>query len=234
MRPGKYFWRVITVLVQILIHFDSRFALWNVQLSGGLSLTWTRKSTIKPFQRKHAWQIQSTPKSRNSTILQLRWSKYVFHLISSVHLFTSIQAIKSKISLVWDGWSSRNLRPYTSVSIVYIHSPPENDNLWTLKSNLIEFNSTVGRHTGKMIGKDLVTTVRKFKFEKKVCFVLNFYFDKSNIDLIAWLDGWRWCKCQRCCRSPSMQGNWPWGTLSKAEGSTNPVSNLFFAHCQCS
>ena len=45
------------------------------------------------------------------------------------------------------------------VSCTFIHSPPENDNLWTLKSNLIEFNLTVGRHTGVMIGKDLVKTI---------------------------------------------------------------------------
>jgi hypothetical protein len=91
---------------------------------------------------------------------------YFIHFL--LRLFTFIQAINSKISLVWDGWSTRNRRPYTSVSIVYIHSPPGNDNLWTLKSHLIEFNSTLGRHTGTMIGNDLVKTIRKFKFEKKV------------------------------------------------------------------
>jgi hypothetical protein len=93
-----------------------------------------------------------------------------FHFNFSIHLLTSIiQTINSKISLVWDGWSTRNRRPYTSVSVVYIHSPPSNDNLWTLKSHLIEFNSTVGRHTGVMIGNDLIKTIRKFMFEKQAC-----------------------------------------------------------------
>jgi len=55
-----------------------------------------------------------------------------------------------------------------SISIIYIHSPANNDQLWTLKNNLIEFNSTVGRHTGEMIGKDLVTTIQKYRSEKKV------------------------------------------------------------------
>ena len=69
----------------------------------------------------------------------------------------------------------RNHRPYTSVTIVHIYSPPDNDNLWTLKNYLIEFNPTVSRHTGKMIGKDLVQTIQKFKFNKKVCpnYILN-------------------------------------------------------------
>jgi hypothetical protein len=79
-----------------------------------------------------------------------------------------IQAIKSRISVVWDGWSTRNRRPFTSVTIVYIHSPSDNDNLWTLKKHLIEFNSTVGRHTGEMIGNDLVTSIRRFRIEAKV------------------------------------------------------------------
>lgn len=84
-------------------------------------------------------------------------------------LFTVIQTIHSKISVVWDGWSTKNRRPHTSVSIVYIHSPAGNDSLWTLKNHLIEFSLTVGRHTGILIGNDLVNTIKKFMFEKKVC-----------------------------------------------------------------
>ena len=108
-----------------------------------------------------------------------------------MRLFTFIQGINSKISLVWDGWSTWNCHPYTSVSIVYIHSPPRNDNLCTLKSYLIKFNSTIGRHMGMMIGNDLVKTIRKFMFEKQVFFiVLNLHYNDSNISLLAWLDGW--------------------------------------------
>jgi hypothetical protein len=72
--------------------------------------------------------------------------------------------------MVWDGWSTQNSCPYT-VSITYIHSPPDNDNIWTLKKHLIKFNSTAGRHTGEMIGNELLTTIRKFNIEKKVCVV---------------------------------------------------------------
>ena len=57
-----------------------------------------------------------------------------------------------------------------------------------------------------MIGNDLVKTIRKFMFEKQVNFVLNLNFDDPNISFLARLDGWRWCKCQQCRRSSSVQG----------------------------
>ncbi len=56
-----------------------------------------------------------------------------------------------------------------SFSISFIDSPPGNDTQWELKNHLLEFNSPVGRHTGKLIGKDLVNTTHKFHLEKKVC-----------------------------------------------------------------
>ena len=41
-----------------------------------------------------------------------------------------------------------------------------------------------------MIGNDLVKTIRKFMFEKKVLFILILKFVDSNLSLLAWLDGW--------------------------------------------
>lgn len=78
------------------------------------------------------------------------------------------QRIPSKVTPVWDGWSTRKRRPYTSFSISFIDSPPGNDSLWELKKYLLEFNSPVGRHTGELIGQDLVRTIRKFRLEDKV------------------------------------------------------------------
>ena len=48
---------------------------------------------------------------------------------------------------------------------------------WELKKYLLEFNSPVGRHTGILIGKDLVATIRKFRIETKVKtpFLLRYY-----------------------------------------------------------
>ena len=66
-----------------------------------------------------------------------------------------------------------------SFSISFIDSPPDNDTLWVLKNYLLEFNSPVGRHTGELIGLDLVNTIRKFRLEKKVGteeFVVTEYF----------------------------------------------------------
>jgi len=55
-----------------------------------------------------------------------------------------------------------------SFNICFIDSPPNNDTQWELKKHLIEFNSPVGRHTGKLIGEDLVATIRKFRLKNKV------------------------------------------------------------------
>jgi len=42
---------------------------------------------------------------------------------------------------------------------------------WELKKYLLEFNSPVERHTGKLIGLDLLATMKKFQVEKKVCLI---------------------------------------------------------------
>ena len=78
------------------------------------------------------------------------------------------QHIPSKVLTIWDGWSTRKWQLFTSFSISFIDLPPDNDTQWVLKNYLLEFNSPVGRHTGKLIGRDLVNTTRKFKLEKKV------------------------------------------------------------------
>jgi hypothetical protein len=76
------------------------------------------------------------------------------------------------VSIVYDGWSSKRRRPFSSISIQYIHSPQEDPYDWTLKSHLLAFNHTVGRHTGIMVGKDLVSVIEKFGLQNKVGLVL--------------------------------------------------------------
>ena len=58
-----------------------------------------------------------------------------------------------------------------------------------LKKYLLEFNSPVGRHTGEMIGKDLVATIQKFGFEKKVCKLFLSVF-KGYLSWFHSLAGW--------------------------------------------
>jgi hypothetical protein len=72
------------------------------------------------------------------------------------------------VSVIWDGWSSRRRRPFTSFSISFIDSPRNNHTSWELKKYLLEFNSPVGRHTGKLIGQDLLATIKKFGLGEKV------------------------------------------------------------------
>ena len=83
------------------------------------------------------------------------------------------QNILSLVLIVWDGWSSKHRCPFSSYSIQYINSSPNDPYDWSLKSHLIAFNWTVGQHTGQMVGKDLVGVVERFGLKSKVrlCFV---------------------------------------------------------------
>ena len=66
------------------------------------------------------------------------------------------------------GYMSKRRRPYSSFLMQYIHSPANDPYMWSLKNHLLAFNHTVGRHTGQMVGKELVDVIRKFKLEDKV------------------------------------------------------------------
>ena len=74
------------------------------------------------------------------------------------------------LSIVWDGWLSKQCHPYSLFLMQYIHSPCNDPYTWTLKNHLLTFNHTAGHHTGEMVGKDLVDVICKFKLEDKVLF----------------------------------------------------------------
>lgn len=80
------------------------------------------------------------------------------------------QNITSRVTGVFDGWSTRRRRPFMAFLIQFIHSPPENPNAWSLKALLLAFKHTVGRHNGKMIGHELVTISKEYNLEDKVYF----------------------------------------------------------------
>ena len=70
-------------------------------------------------------------------------------------LIHASQTITSLVTGVFDGWTTKRRRPFLSFSIQYIHSPPEDPYKWSLKTNLLAFRHTIGRHTGIMLGKEL-------------------------------------------------------------------------------
>ena len=51
---------------------------------------------------------------------------------------------------------------------IYIHSPPDNSSLWSIKSHLLAFNQTMGRHAGQVVGQELVDSIKRFEFEDQV------------------------------------------------------------------
>ncbi|KIL54867.1 hypothetical protein M378DRAFT_182392 [Amanita muscaria Koide BX008] len=60
-----------------------------------------------------------------------------------------------------------NDAPSPPSSISFIDSPQNDDAHWELKNYLLEFSSPVGRHTGELIGQDLVAMIQKFHLESK-------------------------------------------------------------------
>lgn len=103
------------------------------------------------------------------------------------------QAIPGKVSVVWDGWTNGKCTPFTSFSISFIQTSAD-DTQWELKKYLVEFNHTVGRHTGKMIGEDLLATIRKFGLEEKV--LVSFPCDFQQLKCIpsGGMDGGQQCQ----------------------------------------
>jgi hypothetical protein len=79
-----------------------------------------------------------------------------------------VTSIDSLVSIVYDGWSSKRRRSFASYSIQYIYSPPEDPYHWSLKSHLLDFHRTVGRHTGLMVGNDIIGVIQKFGLKDKV------------------------------------------------------------------
>lgn len=79
-----------------------------------------------------------------------------------------VMGIDSLVSIIYDGWSSKRRRSFASYSIQYIYSPPEDPYDWSLKSHLLEFHRTIGRHTGLMVGNDMVGVIQKFGLKDKV------------------------------------------------------------------
>ena len=78
------------------------------------------------------------------------------------------QHVPSKVAVSWDGWSTKRRRPYSSLGVHFVDSPVTNPNDWSLKSYVLAFEPTVGRHTGKEVGKEIVRVLRKFEISEKV------------------------------------------------------------------
>jgi len=82
------------------------------------------------------------------------------------------------------------------MSIQYIHASTDAPYEWSLESHLLAFNRTVGRHTGKNIGEELVTVIRKFGFEDKVLNLISACILKLTTPLTAWVAHRGQCSCQ--------------------------------------
>ena len=83
-----------------------------------------------------------------------------------------VKNIVSLVSIIYDGWSSKRQRSFVSYSIQFIYSPSEDPYHWSLKSHLFDFHRTVERHTGLMIGNDIISVIQKFGLKDKVCGLL--------------------------------------------------------------
>ena len=95
-----------------------------------------------------------------------------------------VTGINSLVSIVYNGWSSKRRQSFASYSIQYIYSPPKDPYHWSLKSHLLDFHWTVGRHTGLMIGNDIIGVIQKFGLKNKVSVLLIQTTDLTTICII--------------------------------------------------
>lgn len=91
------------------------------------------------------------------------------------------QNIKSLVSFIFDGWTTKRRRPFTSVSIQYIHSPDNDPYDWSLRSHLLAFQRTVGRHTGANLGQELVDVAKRYRLENLVSFLIGDNVNANNV-----------------------------------------------------
>ncbi|KAJ3514743.1 hypothetical protein NMY22_g14640 [Coprinellus aureogranulatus] len=75
-----------------------------------------------------------------------------------------IGKIRARITVVWDRWSTSHRKPFMAMGIQYVDDSTDE---WKIKTMILYFELSTGRHTGKELGKELVCLVRKFHFEDK-------------------------------------------------------------------
>ena len=105
------------------------------------------------------------------------------------------QRIPSKVSTIWDGWSTRKRRPFTSFSISFIDSPPDNDTLWELKKLSTWVQFPCGQAHGRVNWPGFGQYHPKISAGKKSEFwrLRNYYYLRLVLIICTVrLDGWRW------------------------------------------
>ena len=129
----------------------------------------TQNSQTRRSQRKHVWRLQLMRRWWSWVKLIRLWSPWV---IKSFH-FSRIscynhQNIQGLVSVIYNGWSSRCRRPFSSYSIQFVDVVQDDPYMWTLTSHLIAFEHSVGRHSGIMAGNELLRIIDRFGFREKV------------------------------------------------------------------
>ena len=90
--------------------------------------------------------------------------------ISEEKVQEKLKNLPCKISFTFDAWTSDPGDPYLSITGHYINSPPDNADIWELKTEQLAFKEIHGRHSGKNIAQILTRTVDRYELRGKVIF----------------------------------------------------------------
>jgi hypothetical protein len=76
--------------------------------------------------------------------------------------------VDSKISMMFDSWTSFPGHPFLSITAHYIDSPAENPHEWELKVEQLAFAPIHSNHSGANIGKILIENINKYDIHMKL------------------------------------------------------------------
>jgi hypothetical protein len=80
----------------------------------------------------------------------------------------SMNKIPSKISFMFDAWTSAPGDPYLSLTAHYIDAPADFPSAWKLKTEQLIFQQIEGRHTRKNMANILSRTLDRYQLHGKV------------------------------------------------------------------
>lgn len=79
-----------------------------------------------------------------------------------------LKHVDSKISMMFDSWTSEPGDPFLSITAHYIDSPTDTPQEWELKTEQLAFTPINGNHSGANIGRILIETIDKYGIRTKV------------------------------------------------------------------
>ena len=88
--------------------------------------------------------------------------------VAEARVRENMNKVPSKISFMFDAWTSAPGDPYLSLTAHYIDAPADCPSAWKLKTEQLIFQQIEGRHTGKNMADILRCALDRYQLHGKV------------------------------------------------------------------